>query len=101
VATGFSYEAAERSAQAAVLAGVLPQVRDVRRVGAAALDLCWVAAGRLDAYYERGLKHWDWAAASLIVAEAGGELRWLEDEPRGLVAGPPALVEDLLGLVRP
>ncbi len=101
VATGFSYEAAERSAQATVLAEVLPRVRDVRRVGAAALDLCWVAAGRLDAYYERGLKHWDWAAASLIVAEADGELRWLEDEPRGLVAGPPALVEDLLGLVRP
>ncbi len=101
VATGFSYEAAHRSSQAAVLAGVLPRVRDVRRVGAAALDLCWVAAGRLDAYYERGLKHWDWAASSLIVAEAGGELRWLENEPRGLVAGPPALVEDLLGLVRP
>jgi len=95
VGTGFSYEAAERSAQAAVLAGVLPRVRDVRRAGAAALDLSWVAAGRLDAYYERGLKHWDWAAASLIVSEAGGELRWLEGEPRGLVAGTPGVVEAL------
>ena len=99
VATGFSYEASQRSAQAAVLAQVLPQVRDVRRVGAAALDLCWVAAGRLDAYYERGLKHWDWAAASLIVAEAGGELRWLEGEPRGLVAGTPQVVEGLQRIV--
>ncbi len=101
VATGFSYEGAQRSLQAAVLAEVLPRVRDVRRVGAAALDLCWVAAGRLDAYYERGLKHWDWAAASLIVAEAGGALRWLEGEPLGLVAGSPVVVEELHGLVGP
>ncbi len=99
VATGFSYEAAQRSTQAAVLAEVLPRVRDMRRVGAAALDLCWVAAGRLDAYYERGLKPWDWAAASLIVAEAGGELRWLEGEPRGLVAGTPGVVEELNRIV--
>ena len=96
VATGFSYEAVERAAQAEVLARVLPAVRDVRRVGAAALDLSWVAAGRLDGYYERGLKHWDWAAASLLVAEAGGELRWLEGPRRGLVAATPGVVEDLL-----
>jgi myo-inositol-1(or 4)-monophosphatase len=101
VATGFSYGTQERSAQAAVLAEVIPRVRDIRRVGAAALDLCWVAAGRLDGYYERGLKHWDWAAASLLVAEAGGELRWLEGEPRGLVAGSPRVVEGLLELVMP
>ena len=99
VATGFSYEAAERAEQAAVLAEVLPRVRDVRRFGAAALDLCWVAAGRLDAYYERGLKHWDWAAASLIVEEGGGDLRWLESEPRGLVAGTPGVVERLERIV--
>jgi myo-inositol-1(or 4)-monophosphatase len=101
VATGFSYEAQERQAQAALLAEVLPRVRDIRRVGAAALDLCWVATGRLDAYYERGLKHWDWAAASLLVAEAGGRLRWLEGEPRGLVAGSPMVVDGLLELVGP
>lgn len=99
VATGFSYDSARRSAQAAVLAHVLPRVRDIRRIGAAALDLCWVAAGRLDAYYERGLQHWDWAAASLIVAESGGELRWLEGEPRGLTAGTPGVVEDLRRIV--
>ncbi len=99
VATGFSYEAAERSTQAAVLAEVLPRVRDIRRFGAAALDVCWVAAGRVDAYYERGLKHWDWAAASLIASEAGAELRWLDGEPLGLVAGPPRLVEDLHQIV--
>jgi len=101
VATGFSYEAQERQAQAALLAEMLPRVRDIRRVGAAALDLCWVATGRLDAYYERGLKHWDWAAASLLVAEAGGRLRWLEGEPRGLVAGSPMVVDGLLELVGP
>jgi myo-inositol-1(or 4)-monophosphatase len=101
VATGFSYEAQERQAQAALLAEVLPRVRDIRRVGAAALDLCWVATGRLDGYYERGLKHWDWAAASLLVAEAGGRLRWLEGEPRGLVAGSPMVVDGLLELVGP
>ncbi len=99
VATGFSYDAVERATQAAVLAQVLPRARDVRRMGAAALDLCWVAAGRLDAYYERGLKHWDWAAASLIVAEAGGELGWMDGEPRGLVAGTPGVIEELLRVV--
>ena len=96
VATGFSYEASERAEQAAVLVRVLPVVRDVRRVGAAALDLSWVAAGRLDGYYERGLKPWDWAAASLLVAEAGGELRRLEGDRPGLVAATPLVVEDLL-----
>ena len=96
VATGFSYEAAERAAQAEVLARVLPAVRDVRRVGAAALDLCWVAAGRLDGYYERGLKPWDWAAASLLVTEAGGELRTLAGPRAGLVAATPLVIEDLL-----
>ena len=99
VATGFSYDAIERSTQAGVLAQVVPRVRDVRRVGAAALDLCWVACGRLDGYYERGLKHWDWAAASLIVAEAGGDLRWLEGEPRGLVAGASGVVDGLYRIV--
>jgi len=99
VATGFGYEAPVRAAQGEVLQRVLPAVRDVRRVGAAALDLCWVAAGRFDAYYERGLKPWDWAAASLILTEAGGELRRMSGEPLGLVAGSPGIVEGLLELV--
>jgi len=101
VATGFAYEAPDRAAQAEVLRRVLPAVRDVRRVGAAALDLCWVAAGRVDAYYERGLKPWDWAAASLVVSEAGAQLRRMPGEPLGLVAGPAEIVDELLALVAP
>ena len=66
--------AARRAAQAALLAGLLPVVRDVRRIGSAALDLCMVAAGRLDAHYEHGLNVWDWAAGALIAAEAGARV---------------------------
>ncbi|ABS03039.1 inositol monophosphatase family protein [Kineococcus radiotolerans] len=71
VATGFGYDARRRAEQAAVVARLLPRVRDLRRVGAASLDLCSVAAGRVDAYYERGLKPWDLAAGALVAAEAG------------------------------
>ena len=99
VATGFGYDPEQRAAQARLLTAVLPRVRDIRRAGAAALDLCWVAAGRVDAYYERGLSPWDWAAGSLIAAEAGATVRSLDGEPPGLVAAPPALVEQLLALV--
>ncbi|MEZ0049521.1 myo-inositol-1(or 4)-monophosphatase [Mycobacterium sp. MAA66] len=75
VATGFSYDSMRRRLQGAVLAELLPQVRDVRRVGSCALDLCMVAAGQLDAYYESGVHVWDWAAGALIAAEAGAVLR--------------------------
>jgi myo-inositol-1(or 4)-monophosphatase len=71
VATGFSYEAARRRAQARVLLELLPQVRDVRRVGCSALDVCGVAAGLYDGYYERGLHTWDFAAALLVATESG------------------------------
>jgi myo-inositol-1(or 4)-monophosphatase len=71
VATGFGYAPARRAAQARALTVVLPEVRDIRRAGAAAVDLCWVAAGRVDAYYERGLNPWDFAAGALIAREAG------------------------------
>ena len=71
VATGFSYDAERRRQQAVTLGEVVGQVRDIRRVGSAALDLCWVACGRLDAYYERGVQRWDVAAGSLIAARAG------------------------------
>jgi myo-inositol-1(or 4)-monophosphatase len=74
VSTGFGYSPARRAAQAALLAGLLPVVRDVRRIGSAALDLCMVAAGRLDAHYEHGLNVWDWAAGALIAAEAGARV---------------------------
>lgn len=72
IGTGFSYSTENRRHQGAVAAALLPQVRDLRRMGAAALDLCHVAAGRIDAYYERGLKPWDLAAGALVVTEAGG-----------------------------
>ena len=73
-ATGFAYDPARRGRQAAVLAAVLPRIRDVRRMGAAAVDLCSVACGRVDAYWERGLAPWDLAAGSLVAAEAGARV---------------------------
>ena len=73
--TGFSYVPQLRERQAAILAKLLPQVRDIRRIGSAALDLCLVAAGGLDAFYEDSLQVWDWAAGALIAAEAGAVLR--------------------------
>ena len=100
VATGFSYEPVRRAEQAGVVRRLLPRVRDLRRAGAAALDLAWVAAGRVDAYYERGLHHWDWAAGRLLVEEAGGATAPLEGEPEGLVAAAsPELLRDLEALV--
>jgi myo-inositol-1(or 4)-monophosphatase len=74
VATGFSYSTERRAQQAAMLPYLLPAVRDIRRFGSAALDLCWVAAGRFDAFYEQGLNAWDSAAGSLICEEAGGQV---------------------------
>ena len=71
VATGFGYAEARRAAQARALATVLPAVRDIRRAGAAAVDLCWAAAGRVDCYYERGLNPWDFAAGVLVATESG------------------------------
>ena len=71
VATGFGYAQARRAAQARALTTVLPAVRDIRRAGAAAVDLCWAAAGRVDCYYERGLNPWDFAAGVLVATEAG------------------------------
>jgi myo-inositol-1(or 4)-monophosphatase len=71
VATGFGYQAARRKVQGEVVAALLPLVRDVRRAGSASVDLCSVAAGRVDGYYERGLNYWDYAAGALIAAEAG------------------------------
>lgn len=72
IATGFGYAAERRAEQFAVLERVLPLARDIRRIGAASLDLASVAAGRVDAYYERGIWPWDYAAGSLLVTEAGG-----------------------------
>lgn len=102
VATGFSYDPDVRARQARVLTGVLPRVRDIRRAGAAALDLAWLACGRYDAYWERGVKPWDVAAGSLIATRAGLEVDDLaagEDGPEGIIAGPPALLAPLRELV--
>jgi myo-inositol-1(or 4)-monophosphatase len=100
LATGFGYEAELRAAQARALNHVLPRVRDIRRGGSAALDLAWVAAGRLDGYYERGGNAWDWAAGRLLVTEAGGAVDELSGSPYGLVAANPRLLPELLVLVR-
>jgi myo-inositol-1(or 4)-monophosphatase len=99
VATGFGYAAERRALQADVLARVLPRVRDIRRGGSAALDLAWVASGRLDGYYERGVQHWDWAAGRLLVEEAGGITAELPGEPAGLAAASPGLLPQLVELV--
>ena len=89
VATGFSYVSARRRAQAEALVRVLPHVRDIRRSGAAAVDLCSVACGRVDGYYERGLAPWDLAAGGLIAAEAGAIVT---DFAGGSVHGADAVV---------
>jgi myo-inositol-1(or 4)-monophosphatase len=102
VATGFGYAADVRESQARVVARLLPRVRDVRRLGSAALDLTWTAAGRFDAYYERGVKHWDVAAGALVCARAGLAVRELPPAPPaagGMLVAPPALVEELVALV--
>jgi myo-inositol-1(or 4)-monophosphatase len=97
-ATGFAYDADRRRRQAEVLVRVLPQVRDVRRMGAAAIDLCSVAAGRVDAYWERGLAWWDHAAGGLVAAEAGATVGY--DTDLGFtLAAPPGLFGPLHDLL--
>lgn len=86
VATGFSYAASTRAEQAGLLVELLPEVRDIRRIGSAALDLCRLAAGEVDAYYERALNPWDLAAGWLVVTEAG----CLVGGPGGLGSAPTA-----------
>ncbi|MBD7916712.1 inositol monophosphatase [Cellulomonas sp. Sa3CUA2] len=100
--TGFGYVAERRRAQARVLASLLPRVRDVRRMGAAAIDLCQVATGRLDLYYERGLQPWDLAAGALVVAEAGGVVTGLRGASAGegmTVAGAAERVAELVAIL--
>jgi myo-inositol-1(or 4)-monophosphatase len=102
VATGFGYDPELRASQAAVLEGVLPRVRDIRRGGSAALDLAAAACGRVDAYWERGVQTWDVAAGALICERAGLEVRRLEPAdglPGGLLAAPPAIAGALTALV--
>ncbi|MGN6608242.1 MAG: inositol monophosphatase family protein, partial [Jatrophihabitans sp.] len=102
IGTGFGYDAARRARQAAVVLELLPRVADVRRLGAASLDLCFVAAGRLDGYFEVGLHRWDHAAGGLVAAEAGCVSSGLRGRAAGddfyAVAGP-GLAPDLFGLL--
>jgi len=103
VGTGFSYMTARRSIEASILTHVLPAVRDIRRYGAAAIDLCWVACGRLDAYYELQLQPWDVAAGLLIARQAGALTLSLDSDTasaESVVASAPEIGEGLRALVR-
>ena len=108
VGTGFSYDPDVRAAQGRVAARLLPRVRDIRRAGAAALDLGWCAFGRLDAFYERGVHAWDIAAGSLICERVGLVVRPLAEVPAvdgdvglplGVLVAPPMLIDELQALV--
>jgi myo-inositol-1(or 4)-monophosphatase len=94
IATGFAYDPARRAHQARVIAALLPEVRDIRRLGAAAVDLCLAAEGRVDAYFEKGLNPWDYAAGGLIAEEAGLRVSGLsgaEPGPDFVMAAPAAI----------
>ena len=100
VGTGFAYDARIRAAQAGILAALLPTYRDIRCMGSAALNLCWVAAGRLDAFYEQDIKIYDYAAGALIAAEAGATT----ELPAGndldlMIATAPSLFDGLRRLI--
>ena len=101
VATGFGYTADRRREQVAVLAGLIGEVRDVRRAGAASLDCCAVGAGTVDAYYERGINPWDMAAGSVVAAEAGAVVRvWEAGDTRSFLFASPAVADALEALLR-
>ena len=103
VATGFSYDAASRVRQARRVSLMIDQIRDVRRFGAASIDLCWVACGRIDAYFEENLHPWDVAAGELIVREAGGRTGDFSGgplRPIQVLAAAPAIFDGLAGLIR-
>ncbi len=102
IGSGFGYDAVRRRRQALRLSGVIPHVRDMRRGGSAALDMAWVAAGRLDGYYEFGVNAWDVAAGAVIVIAAGGEVQQLPTGPEGApgtLAARPGLAAKLREVV--
>jgi fructose-1,6-bisphosphatase/inositol monophosphatase family enzyme len=107
VGTGFGYQVARRKVQGEVVAAMLPQVRDIRRAGVASVDLCAVAAGRLDGYYERGLNYWDWAAGALVATESGARVGGLHGAPVSssltIAAGPELFgpLSDALAALNP
>jgi myo-inositol-1(or 4)-monophosphatase len=102
VATGFAYDAGVRARQAAVVSRLIPRVADIRRMGSAALDMAWTAAGRYDGFYERGVSAWDIAVGTMLCTAAGLEIRDLparDGLPAGVLAAPPALTDELFELV--
>ncbi|MGH3355459.1 MAG: inositol monophosphatase family protein, partial [Nocardioidaceae bacterium] len=102
VGTGFAYDVPRRTRQARSVAALLPQVRDIRRLGSAAMDLCGVGTGRLDAYVEQGLMPWDLAAGGLVAREAGARVGGLRGAAAGeqlVVAANPALWDNLHDLL--
>ena len=100
VMTGFSYRADIRVRQGSIVGSLLPAARDIRCFGSAALQLCWVGAGRADGYFERDIKVWDYAAGALIAREAGAVTELPCPENDGLViAAPPAVFEELRAVV--
>lgn len=101
VATGFAYDAKVRARQSEVVTHLLPVVRDIRRMGSAALDLAWTACGRYDAYYERAVERWDVAAGTLLCERAGLQVRPLEgaDLPAGILVAPAGIIEELHSIV--
>ncbi len=104
VGTGFGYLPGRRRVQGEVVSALLPRIRDIRRGGSASVDLCMVAAGRLDAFYERGLNYWDYAAGALIAEEAGAVVTGLNGRPPGpsiTVAAAPGLHTELIAALAP
>jgi myo-inositol-1(or 4)-monophosphatase len=101
VSTGFSYDVERRRRQAAVVASLIPHVRDVRRIGSAVIDLCWVASGRLSAHFEKGLNEWDYAAGALIATEAGALVAGLVDDDLSdmVVSAAPGISHQLRELL--
>jgi myo-inositol-1(or 4)-monophosphatase len=102
VATGFAYRPETRREQAAVAQRLIGSIRDIRRLGSAAIDLCYVAAGRFDAYFESGLNAWDLAAGELIAREAGcrtGDFAGERPGWHGLLAAAPAIFDELRGFL--
>ena len=102
IATGFGYDPEVRAAQVELVRELVPRARDIRRMGSAALDLAWTAAGRYDGYFEHGVKAWDTAAAEVLCAAVGLDVRWLPERgvlPSGVLVAHPVLADALEPLV--
>ncbi|QCQ90826.1 inositol monophosphatase family protein [Rhodococcus sp. SGAir0479] len=105
LATGFAYDAERRRQQGRLIGALLPHVRDIRRIGSAALDLCMVASGRVDAHFEHGLNPWDWAAGALIAQEAGARVHVPAPDTRGdagavVIAMAPGIADEFEAVFR-